>query len=387
MSDYAQINDYSAKDALASGNPEKLILGSDIDDELAAISTAIATKYDSSDLASQAQAEAETSNVVLMTPLRVANWADFNAGVVGDLQAFADPNADRILFWDDSAGAAAGLAVDGTNIVITATTVNLGTALSLTAATFSGTVTANLFSGSGASLTSIPAGQLTGSIADARLSANVPLINASNTFTGATQSVSATTPALVLDGTGAGTTASLSFRRSTTAKAYVGTELQAGQLITGSAQDDLGIRTQGGKINFSVDSGSSSVLTIDSSGQVTTKNSNPSEVGFKGTPPNDINGNLTLALTDCGKSVMYTGTGGHTVTIPANASVAFPRGTVIRILNAGSGTLSIAITSDTMYLTGTAYGTTGTRTLATGGVAVIEKYNSVGWFISGVGLS
>lgn len=33
--------------------------------------------------------------------------------------------------------------------------------------------------------TSIPAGQLTGSIADARLSANVPLLNASNTFTAA----------------------------------------------------------------------------------------------------------------------------------------------------------------------------------------------------------
>lgn len=50
--------------------------------------------------------------------------------------------------------------------------------------TITGTCTATTFSGSGASLTSLPAAQLTGSIADARLSANVPLINANNAFSG-----------------------------------------------------------------------------------------------------------------------------------------------------------------------------------------------------------
>lgn len=48
MSDYTQVNDYSAKDALSSGDPNKKILGSDIDAELAAIATAIATKADDS---------------------------------------------------------------------------------------------------------------------------------------------------------------------------------------------------------------------------------------------------------------------------------------------------------------------------------------------------
>src|SRR3990167_5406379 len=124
MSDFSQVNDYSAKDALASGNPEKLILGSDIDDELAAISTAIASKFDSADLASQANAEAETSNVVLMTPLRVANWADYNAGMVGDIQAMADPAADTLLGWDDSAGAAIGFTL-GTGLAFSTTTIVL----------------------------------------------------------------------------------------------------------------------------------------------------------------------------------------------------------------------------------------------------------------------
>lgn len=46
MSDYTQITNFSDKDALLSGNPEKAISGADVDGEFAAISTAIATKID-----------------------------------------------------------------------------------------------------------------------------------------------------------------------------------------------------------------------------------------------------------------------------------------------------------------------------------------------------
>src|SRR3990167_1503705 len=41
--------------------------------------------------------------------------------------SLTDPNADRILFWDDSAGVMTWLAADGTNLVITATTLDIGT--------------------------------------------------------------------------------------------------------------------------------------------------------------------------------------------------------------------------------------------------------------------
>jgi len=50
VSNYTQITDFSAKDALATGDANKKILGSDMDAELAAISTAIATKGDDSGL-------------------------------------------------------------------------------------------------------------------------------------------------------------------------------------------------------------------------------------------------------------------------------------------------------------------------------------------------
>lgn len=125
MSDFVKSQEYSDKDALASGDPEKLILGTDFDTELDAITVAIASKYDSTDLASQAQAEAGSSNTVLMTPLRVAQQiAAGGAGILPDLQALADPNADRLLFWDDSAGSAAFLTA-GTGLSISGTTISV----------------------------------------------------------------------------------------------------------------------------------------------------------------------------------------------------------------------------------------------------------------------
>ena len=47
MSDYTKLTDFAAKDALASGNPLKIVKGTEIDDEFEAIAAAIATKMDS----------------------------------------------------------------------------------------------------------------------------------------------------------------------------------------------------------------------------------------------------------------------------------------------------------------------------------------------------
>jgi len=80
MSDYAKITNFTAKDALSTGDPAKAVKGVELDAELAAISVAVGTKFDSADLASQADAEAGTDNAKLMTPLRVAQaLASFSA--------------------------------------------------------------------------------------------------------------------------------------------------------------------------------------------------------------------------------------------------------------------------------------------------------------------
>lgn len=46
MANYVKITDFASKDALATGNPLKLIKGTEINDELNAIQTAVATKAD-----------------------------------------------------------------------------------------------------------------------------------------------------------------------------------------------------------------------------------------------------------------------------------------------------------------------------------------------------
>ncbi|MAG24815.1 hypothetical protein CMI47_04475 [Candidatus Pacearchaeota archaeon] len=121
MSDYTITTDFSAKDALPTSDPEKLVLGSDLDVEFDAIQVATATKYDSSDIATLAQAQAGTSNETLMTPLRVAQL--LSGGGVGDVGSIglSDPGADRIAFWDDSANDVAWLTVS-TGLTLSGTT-------------------------------------------------------------------------------------------------------------------------------------------------------------------------------------------------------------------------------------------------------------------------
>lgn len=97
--------------------------------------------------------------------------------------------------------------------------------------------------------------------------------------------------------------------------------------------------------------------------------------------------NYTLVLTDANKHILHpSGAGaGDTFTIPANASVAFPLGTCVTFVNDDSSAVSIAITSDTLTMAGTAL--TGIRSLQQNGIATALKITTTKWLISGVGLS
>lgn len=110
-------------------------------------------------------------------------------------------------------------------------------------------------------------------------------------------------------------------------------------------------------------------------------------IGFREIPQNAQAGNYTCVLADNGKHIYHaSGDGaGDTYTIPANASVAYPTGTVLTFVNSDSNSVSIAITTDTMTLAGTT--TTGTRTLAQNGIATAIKVASTAWIINGTGLT
>jgi hypothetical protein len=108
-------------------------------------------------------------------------------------------------------------------------------------------------------------------------------------------------------------------------------------------------------------------------------------VGFRNIPQNAQTGSYTLVIADSGKHI-YRGSGGAaTWTIPANSSVAYAIGTAITFINLSATSVSIAITTDTMYLSSA--GTTGTRTLAQYGSATAIKITSTSWVISGSGLT
>ena len=114
-----------------------------------------------------------------------------------------------------------------------------------------------------------------------------------------------------------------------------------------------------------------------------------SAVGFRNIPQNEQTGSYTLVLADSGKHI-YRGSGGAgTWTIPAASSVAYPIGTALTFINLSSTSVSIAITTDTMYLSSA--GTTGTRTLAQYGSATAVKVSGLSssgvWIISGSDLT
>ena len=110
-------------------------------------------------------------------------------------------------------------------------------------------------------------------------------------------------------------------------------------------------------------------------------------VGFLNTPVLSKSADYTLVLTDSGKTIFHpsSDTNNRTFTIPANSSVAYPIGSVVTFTNLSTNDLTIAITTDTMYLAND--GSTGSRTLAQYGIASAVKLESTTWLISGNGLT
>jgi hypothetical protein len=109
-------------------------------------------------------------------------------------------------------------------------------------------------------------------------------------------------------------------------------------------------------------------------------------VGFLNIPQNAQTGSYTLVLGDAAKHIYHaSGAGAATYTIPANSSVAYVIGTAITFVNMSSTSISIGITTDTIYLAKD--GTTGTRTLAQYGSATALKLTSTTWLISGSALT
>ena len=114
-------------------------------------------------------------------------------------------------------------------------------------------------------------------------------------------------------------------------------------------------------------------------------------VGYLNVPINSQSAAYTTVLADSGKAIFHPSTDANarTFTIDSNANVAYAVGTVLTFINMTAAVVTIAITTDTMYLAGT--GTTGSRSLAQYGMATAIKMTTgsgtTTWIISGSGLT
>jgi hypothetical protein len=91
----------------------------------------------------------------------------------------------------------------------------------------------------------------------------------------------------------------------------------------------------------------------------------------------------TTVISDAGKTIIHPSTDNNARTFTINGTLAYREGTVISFCNRVN-TLTIALSSGTMYLAGSA--TTGNRTLAVNGVCTAYFIDSI-WIIGGIGLT
>jgi len=160
---------------------------------------------------------------------------------------------------------------------------------------------------------------------------------------------------------------------STTTLTLPATDGSANQFLQTDGSGNLSFATalfSGGALG-TPSSGTLSSCTVDGT----------NKVGYINAPQST---NTTLALTDQGKHVYFTGGSTATLTVPTNASVAFPIGTTILVVNDNSGNLTISGAGVTFQL---ANGATGNRTVATKGLATCLKVATDTWYVSGAGVT
>ena len=112
MSNYTKTTDFSAKDALASGDPEKLAVGADVDAEFDSIAVAVATKEDT------ANKGAASGYCPLTAGTKVADsYLTSNVMLLNTAQSVASGKGDTTVTLTDATTIAVDAALGNTFIV------------------------------------------------------------------------------------------------------------------------------------------------------------------------------------------------------------------------------------------------------------------------------
>lgn len=221
--------------------------------------------------------------------------------------------------------------------------------------------------------TSILYGNGSGGFSNVSIGSGITFVGGTLSATGSGGTVTSVTASAPLASSG-GTAPNISFT-GTLAVANGGTGVTTS---TGSGNNVLstGPTLSGATLNGTTTFGGSVVPatnTVDSA-------------GYAGIPANSQTANYTTIAGDANKAILHpiSDNSPRTFTIDSNANVPYPVGTTIMFINM-INTVTIAITSDTLYLANT--GTTGPRSLGAFGIATAVKVSSTAWIISGNGLS
>ena len=136
--------------------------------------------------------------------------------------------------------------------------------------------------------------------------------------------------------------------------------------------------------NIATGSTDNAVLRADGTGGKTTQSSQVtiSDTGIvSGAAGNQLDAktdSYTLVLGDAGKTITLNKATAVTLTVPANASVAFPVGTIINIAQLGAGQVTVSVTSDTLRSSGSKTKLTGQYSGGT-----LTKIASTQWLLTG----
>ena len=106
--------------------------------------------------------------------------------------------------------------------------------------------------------------------------------------------------------------------------------------------------------------------------------------GYLGIPKNSQSANYTTVLGDAGKHIYHPTTDANTRTYTIDGSLPYPVGSVISFVNMTSQSVTISLSTGTLYLAN--LGVTGSRTLGQYGVANALKLTSTTWIITGTAL-
>lgn len=91
-------------------------------------------------------------------------------------------------------------------------------------------------------------------------------------------------------------------------------------------------------------------ITVDAQGRLTAASSGSGGSTAVSYPQNVQSGNYTLVLSDAAKHIYSANTGPQTITIPTNASVAFPIGTLVTIVNRGTNPITLSASGVSIFV-------------------------------------